>query len=114
MPHDQPPANLPQEIWNTTPALKPPPGLKSNFLDPEDRGPKFITAATAMITVMVLFYFNRVYTKLVLLRKVSRDDGVLLRAQKRRNDQILNQSRSRMYFRLCGSSKKMKDIEPAY
>ena len=76
MPLRQPPANLPQDFWSTTPALQPPPGLKPNFLNPEDRGPKFVTAATVVFILMVLLYFNRVYTKLLLLRKVSLDDGV--------------------------------------
>lgn len=70
--------NAPPELLaflGNTSAVPPPFGMVSNFHDPESQGAIQVQATTAVLCVMLLFFFNRVYVKLFLTKKVTLDDG---------------------------------------
>lgn len=66
--------SLPPGLLNQVAALSPPPGVKSNLVDPYSRGPTFSVAATVLIFVTLVFFGVRVYTKACVIRKFSWDD----------------------------------------
>ena len=57
-----------------TPALAPP-GITSNLVDPPSRANVLITVASVLFGLMIVFYLSRVYTKLLVVGKVTLDDG---------------------------------------
>lgn len=67
-------AKLPPSVFDTLPALSPPPGVESNFVNPEDRAYILNSVATVLFCLMVCFFVNRVYTKLFIIRKLGWDD----------------------------------------
>ena len=67
-------AKLPLSVLNTLPALLPPVGVKSNFINPEDIGYVHVSVATVLFCLMVCFFATRVYTKLFIIRKMGWDD----------------------------------------
>ncbi|CAG8982005.1 hypothetical protein HYALB_00004874 [Hymenoscyphus albidus] len=72
--------NAPPELLaflGNTPAITPPPGVVSNFLDPENHGAAQVKATSVMLAVVLVFFLNRVYVKLFLTKKVTWDDGTI-------------------------------------
>ena len=67
-------ANIPPSVLDTLPALQPPTGVESNFVNPENKNYVQISVATVLFSLMVCLFANRVYTKLFIIRKVSWDD----------------------------------------
>ena len=67
-------ARIPPSVLNTLPALQPPEGVESNFVNPENRGYVQSSVATVLFSLMICLFANRVYTKLFIIRKVSWDD----------------------------------------
>lgn len=67
-------ADIPPSIRNNLPALQPPAGVESNFINPEDRGYIQNIVSTVLFCFMVILFANRFYTKLYVIRKVSWDD----------------------------------------
>ncbi|KAL9134457.1 MAG: hypothetical protein Q9175_004359 [Cornicularia normoerica] len=67
-------AKLPLSVLNALPALPPPVGVESNFVNPEDRGYVLNSVATVLFCLMVCFFANRVYTRLFIIRKMGWDD----------------------------------------
>ena len=65
---------IPPSILNTRPALHPPAGVKSNFVNPEDRGDISNAVLTVLFCLMGCIFANRIYTKLFIVRKTSWDD----------------------------------------
>ena len=65
---------IPPSILNALPALQPPVGVKSNFVNPEERGSLLTSVATVLFCLMMSLYVNRVYTKLYIVHKTSWDD----------------------------------------
>ena len=66
--------NLPPELLNSIPALAPPDGVVSDFDHPESRGHIFVIVATLLLALMVVFFVNRIYTKVLIVRHFSWDD----------------------------------------
>ncbi|KAF2868477.1 hypothetical protein BDV95DRAFT_579923 [Massariosphaeria phaeospora] len=60
------------------PLWPPPAGVKSNFVNPEDRRVLQISITTIFLVIALLFFFNRVYVKLVLTKRKTWDDALLL------------------------------------
>lgn len=56
------------------PALEPPPGTVPNFTNAENRGAVLIIVNGTLLVVMAMFMVIRVYTKSVIIRKLSWDD----------------------------------------
>ena len=56
------------------PALTPPPGVESNFQNPEDKGPTLVIVGGILLALVVISLLNRAYTKLCIIQKVSWDD----------------------------------------
>ena len=67
-------SDIPPSVLDTLPALQPPAGVQSNFVNPEDRGHVCTAITSVLFAFMLCLYANRVYTKLVIIRKVSWDD----------------------------------------
>ena len=67
-------AQLPPSILDTLPALSPPVGVESNFVNPEDRSYILVSVTTVLFCLMVCLFANRVYTKLLIIRKLGWDD----------------------------------------
>ena len=62
----------------TTPIIPPPLGTVSNFEDPETRTELPVVVTSTIMGISLVFYFNRVYVKLCLMRRVTWDDATLL------------------------------------
>jgi len=58
------------------PAMAPPPGVKSNLVNPESIAYRQTIATSILMAIMMLFVFNRIYVKAWLVRKLSWDDGM--------------------------------------
>ena len=54
-------------------SLEPPPGVKSNLVNPENKDPIFISICTPMSYVFIM-YANRIYVKACSIRKMTWDD----------------------------------------
>ena len=67
-------SDIPPSLLNTFPALSPPAGVKSNFVNPEDRGYICNAVVTVLFCFMVALFAIRIYTKLVIVRKPGWDD----------------------------------------
>ena len=74
------------DALSDVPALSPPPGVQSNFVNPENQSLSFYIVTSILFVSMVIFFLNRVYTKLLIIRKYSWDDCTL-RALRRYVDQ---------------------------
>lgn len=61
----------------TIPALQPPPGIQSNFKTPENQAYLTIIPCAAIVGVMIIFVFIRMYTKVYTLKSVGWDDCTL-------------------------------------
>ncbi|CAG8956288.1 hypothetical protein HYFRA_00003668 [Hymenoscyphus fraxineus] len=75
--------NAPPELLaflGNTPAIPPPPGIVSNFLDPENHGAAQVKATSILLAVTLVFFLSRVYVKLFLTKKVTWDDGTIVLA----------------------------------
>lgn len=60
------------------PAGEPPPGIRPDFLYPENRGPILIAVGGLMISLMIPLLINRMYTKACIVRKFAWDDLTVL------------------------------------
>ena len=61
-------------MLNSLPGLEPPPGVKSNFVDPENRGPILIIICTILMSFALILYANRIYVKTYIIRRITWDD----------------------------------------
>lgn len=59
------------------PALQPPAGLQSNFDDPQSRISLTVIPCAAIVGLMIIFVFMRMYTKVYILKSVGWDDCTL-------------------------------------
>ncbi|MCJ1243743.1 hypothetical protein MMC30_000940 [Trapelia coarctata] len=66
--------------FSNVPALSPPPGVQSNFVNPENQNQIFYIVTSILFGIMVVFFLNRLYAKLVKIRKYSWDDLTLILA----------------------------------
>ena len=62
-----------------TPTITPPHGVQSNFSNPESRAPTQIITTSIILGFVLVFFFNRVYTKVFLMKKLTWDDGKVSR-----------------------------------
>ncbi len=58
----------------TTPVLAPPPGVKSNFVDPYSRGPMLVQLNAILLTLVMLFFMMRMWTRVFITRSLGWDD----------------------------------------
>lgn len=65
---------LPPAILNQIPALKPPEGLQSNFVDPVDHRYILDAVATVLFCLALLLFASRMYTKIAIVRARTWDD----------------------------------------
>ncbi|MCJ1475064.1 hypothetical protein MMC13_003724 [Lambiella insularis] len=72
----------PQELnaLSNVSALSPPAGVKSNFVDPENQSLSFFIVTSILLGIMVVFFTNRVCTKMIIIRKFSWDDITIVLA----------------------------------
>lgn len=56
------------------PALSPPPGIVSNFVNPVNRANITIIPCAGIVAVMILFVFLRMYTKMYITHSIGWDD----------------------------------------
>lgn len=66
-----------RELLANTSVIHPPEDITSNFVDPETRTVLLVSSASALLGLAMLFYINRIYVKLWLMRRVTWDDGKL-------------------------------------
>lgn len=64
----------PAELYEI-PALPPPPGVVSNFVNPETRSPLVIAITVICLALMWPIFVLRIYTKIWLTRNFGWDDG---------------------------------------
>ena len=62
----------------TYPSIAPPNGITPNFVNPYTRGPEQIEVTSVILGLVIIFFINRCYVKLWLMKKVSWDDATLL------------------------------------
>ncbi|KAL9600280.1 MAG: hypothetical protein Q9179_003268 [Wetmoreana sp. 5 TL-2023] len=58
----------------TIPALQPPTGTRSNFENPQSRAYLTVIPCAAIVGLMIIFVFTRMYTKVYVLKSVGWDD----------------------------------------
>ncbi len=58
-----------------TPALAPPPGVTSNFVNPESRGNLILAFGVLSLALMIPFVTVRFCTKIWITRTLGADDG---------------------------------------
>ncbi|KAK8080834.1 NAD(P)-binding protein [Apiospora hydei] len=63
-----------------TPARKPPPGVESNFVNPESHSYQLIIVIAVMFTLVVLFTGGRIYTRLRITKSFGADDYLCIAA----------------------------------
>lgn len=68
------PANVDPAMLANFPALLPPDGVTSNFVDPYTRGPVITIVGSILIALMMIFVVVRIYTKTCINRKFHWDD----------------------------------------
>ena len=66
----------PSQITPSTPAIPPPPGVTSNFVNPHTRAPVAIIFISIAISLMWLVVMTRLYSKAWILRSFGWDDGI--------------------------------------
>ncbi|MCJ1382008.1 hypothetical protein MMC17_005120 [Xylographa soralifera] len=60
------------------PALAPPPGIESNFVNPQNQSLSFLLVTSTLFGVMTIFFINRIYTKVLIIRKYTWDDLTII------------------------------------
>lgn len=58
-----------------TPLMPPPPGLQSNFVNPDDQGVIYIVVGSIGMAFAMIFVSLRFYAKTWVLRSIGWDDG---------------------------------------
>jgi hypothetical protein len=66
--------SIPPALLATIPAASPPPGIVPNFDHPPSRSNLLLGLTSVFLSLAVISYFIRMYTKIKILRKVSWDD----------------------------------------
>lgn len=66
-----------QEAILNGPALKPPPGVESNFDDPQNQNVIPHAVIPICLLLATLAILLRTYTKFFLLRRINVDDGMI-------------------------------------
>ena len=61
-------------VFDLIPVSQPPPGVESNFVNPEDEGYVMIAAGSVFIGLMLIFCMIRLYSKAFIVRRASWDD----------------------------------------
>lgn len=61
-------------ITPDTPAMPPPDGLKSNFVDPPDYYALTLGIGTASMVIMVVSVYMRSYTKAIIMKDFRHED----------------------------------------
>ena len=61
-------------LFANVPALKPPPGVTSNFENPLSQGPVLVVVGSILNALMIVFVLARAYTKIYIIRKATWDD----------------------------------------
>lgn len=77
-------SNLSDEVLQQlakTPLAQPPPGIKPNFDDPPTRAAMQLWVTSVFLAITMLFYINRLYVKMALMKSWSWDDGTQVIAQ---------------------------------
>lgn len=57
------------------PALNPPPGVTSNFINPETRANEFVITVSIALAVVLVFVSLRLYAKIWVTHSAGWDDG---------------------------------------
>ena len=65
---------LPPSNFNSLPALEPPPGVKSNLVNPENKGPILTSICIILMSLVLILYANRIYVKTCIIRRMTWDD----------------------------------------
>ena len=65
------------ESFENYPLQPPPPGVTSNFSNPENRGPAIVVLCSVFIALMWPIFLLRLYSKLWVIRSFGWDDGKL-------------------------------------
>lgn len=74
-------SKLPPEVLqqlSNMPSIPPPPGVIPNFQNPETSKNTQIISTGFILGLVVIFFFNRAYAKVFLMRKLTWDDATLL------------------------------------
>ncbi|MCJ1392999.1 hypothetical protein MMC18_005871 [Xylographa bjoerkii] len=61
-------------------ALAPPPGVESNFVNPQNQSLSFLLVTSILFGVMAIFFVNRICTKALIIRKYTWDDLTIVLA----------------------------------
>lgn len=62
----------------STPTIPPPNGTIPNFVDPYTEAPTQIIVTSVILGLVIVFFCNRAYVKLWLMKKLSWDDATIL------------------------------------
>ncbi|KAG4033762.1 hypothetical protein MFRU_004g02650 [Monilinia fructicola] len=71
-------SGLPPEVLSKLPAVAPPPGVTSNFVNPVSRGWVLTLVSSILAGMMIICYAIRVYTRFAIVRRLTWCDFTLL------------------------------------
>lgn len=74
-------SKVPEELLNTIPTTKPPPGVVSNFINPVSRAAEIQIPAYVFLPLIVGFVALRLYTRVKITGKLGADDCKLISPQ---------------------------------
>jgi hypothetical protein len=57
------------------PAAAPPPGMRPNFINPPNHNAASVALIIVCLTLATFFYMIRIYSKVILPRKLTVEDG---------------------------------------
>jgi hypothetical protein len=66
-----------REAWLEEPAMDPPPGVMSNFINPSSDRKKSLAMITSLLIIVVLVFAVWVYTKVKVQKKWHPEDYVI-------------------------------------
>ena len=65
------------DLFENTPAIPPPPGVVSNFIDPKTLQPSLIAVNATFLSLMLIAVVIRLYSRGVIVHAVGWDDCMI-------------------------------------
>ncbi|KAK8042898.1 hypothetical protein PG994_013381 [Apiospora phragmitis] len=98
------------DYLDTTPARPPPPGVESNFDNPESHSYQLVIVIAVMTALLVLFTVGRVYTRLRVTKSWGADDPMVNSVLVRSANTLIKCAFFVFYLRLFGTKDHIRTM----